>query len=42
MNDSLQMIPVMEGDLDEVSQAASHIDAEGIPHKVSITGSGKS
>ncbi|MGB0591457.1 MAG: hypothetical protein ACPGU1_17425 [Myxococcota bacterium] len=42
MNDSPQLVPIMEGGLDEVTQAATHIDAEGIPHDVSLTGGGTS
>jgi len=38
MNDTLEMTPIMEAGLEEVTAAARHIEAEGIQHKVAITG----
>ena len=42
MNDTLEMTRIMEAGLEEVTAAARHIEAEGIQHKVTLTGDGNS
>ena len=42
MNDTVQMMPLIEGGADSVKGAADHLEAEGIPHKITSTGDANS